>query len=89
MIARADEVGELAEAFNHMAEQLQSSFAALEQVNQELEQRVAERTASLAASERLNRSLLDAVPDILASCHCGTTHGGSASSTGYGRSAVS
>jgi PAS domain S-box-containing protein len=66
MIARADEVGELAEAFNHMAEQLQSSFAALEQVNQELEQRVAERTASLAASERLNRSLLDAVPDILA-----------------------
>lgn len=65
-IAREDEVGELAQAFNHMAEQLQESFTALEQANQKSEQRVAERTASLAASEALNRSLLNAVPDMMA-----------------------
>jgi PAS domain S-box-containing protein len=65
-IARKDEVGELAQAFNQMAEQLQASFTALEQANQALEQRVAERTASLADSEAINRNLLNAVPDILA-----------------------
>jgi C4-dicarboxylate-specific signal transduction histidine kinase len=42
-----DEVGELALSFNRMAEQLRSSFAALEQTNRELEDRVQERTASL------------------------------------------
>ena len=65
-ISREDEVGQLAQAFNQMAAQLQESFEALEQANQVLEQRVTERTASLAASEALNRSLLDAIPDIMA-----------------------
>jgi C4-dicarboxylate-specific signal transduction histidine kinase len=44
---RIDELRELATSFNGMAEQLRGSFAALEITNRELEQRVAERTASL------------------------------------------
>jgi methyl-accepting chemotaxis protein len=41
------EVYVLAESFNQMAGQLKQSFVALEAANQELEQRVAERTAAL------------------------------------------
>jgi len=66
LVTREDEVGQLAQAFNHMAEQLEESFTALEKTNQELEARVARRTSSLAESEALNRSLLNAVPDIMA-----------------------
>jgi len=49
-LQRRDELGELAASFNGMAEQLQTSFQTLEQTNQALEQRVADRTASLAAA---------------------------------------
>lgn len=42
-----DEIGILAQAFNHMARQLQQSFDILETNNQELETRVQERTAEL------------------------------------------
>lgn len=42
------EVQVLALSFNRMAHQLQQSFMALEQVNQDLEKRVEERTAALA-----------------------------------------
>ena len=43
----------LAESFNQMAQQLQESFTALENTNEELEQRVDERTAALRESEAL------------------------------------
>ena len=43
----------LAESFNLMAQQLQASFTALENTNEELEQRVDERTAALRESEGL------------------------------------
>lgn len=41
------ELGLLARAFNHMTQQLQVSFEALEKSNEQLEQRVEERTAEL------------------------------------------
>jgi len=46
-VDRADEIGLVALAFNRMAEQLQRTFSSLEQANQELEDRVAARTAEL------------------------------------------
>lgn len=46
-ISSQDEIGVLAKAFNHMAQQLQQSFVILETNNQELEMRVQERTAEL------------------------------------------
>ena len=39
--------------------------AAIQQLNQDLEQKVAERTAALQASEATNRAMLEAVPDLL------------------------
>lgn len=44
---RQDELGQLANSFNSMATHLQDSFAKLEQINDELEQRVEERTLAL------------------------------------------
>ncbi|MCU0523796.1 MAG: ATP-binding protein [Elainella sp. Prado103] len=46
-IQTRDELGELAISFNRMAAQLRASFTALANTNQQLEQRVQERTASL------------------------------------------
>ena len=51
-IIRNDELGELANSFNHMGEQINTYVLALEQVNQDLEKKVTERTASLAESQR-------------------------------------
>jgi signal transduction histidine kinase len=45
---RSDEVGELATSFSSMASQLQTSFKNLEDVNQTLEIRVADRTKELS-----------------------------------------
>ncbi|MCY7408352.1 MAG: HAMP domain-containing protein, partial [Alkalinema sp. CAN_BIN05] len=47
-INRSDEVGELANSFQSMAAQLQSSFSRLEDVNQTLEIRVNDRTKELS-----------------------------------------
>jgi signal transduction histidine kinase len=47
-IVREDEVGQLAASFSSMAEQLQTSFHRLEDVNQTLEFRVADRTKELS-----------------------------------------
>lgn len=44
---REDELGQLASSFNSMANHLQTSFAQLEQINDELEQRVEDRTVTL------------------------------------------
>jgi PAS domain S-box-containing protein len=55
----------LAESFNRMAKQLRESFAALEQTNQHLEQKVEERTASLAAAEAEMRTLFLAMNDLV------------------------
>lgn len=55
----------LAESFNRMAKQLRESFAILEQTNQHLEQKVEERTASLAAAEAEMRTLFLAMNDLV------------------------
>ncbi|MEB3357928.1 MAG: ATP-binding protein [Synechococcales bacterium] len=57
-VQRGGELGVLADSFNRMAEHLEDSFRALEQRNQELEERVAERTAYLTvANEKLQREI--------------------------------
>lgn len=48
-----DEIGILAKAFNRMAQQLDDSFKALENANQDLEIRVQERTAELATAKEV------------------------------------
>ncbi|MEM9482442.1 MAG: ATP-binding protein [Cyanobacteria bacterium P01_F01_bin.116] len=52
-ITSQDEIGVLAQAFNHMTQQLQQSFIILETNNQELELRVQERTAELEESKEI------------------------------------
>jgi two-component sensor histidine kinase len=53
----ADEIGELAESFNRMGERIEAQAATLRQSNQQLEQRVRERTADLVESEQQLRVL--------------------------------
>lgn len=55
----------LAESFNQMAQQLRESFAAKEQANLELEQLVADRTASLQAAEAELRALFAAMNELI------------------------
>ncbi|WP_199247926.1 ATP-binding protein [[Phormidium] sp. ETS-05] len=57
-IYRHDEVGELANSFKTMAAQLQESF-------QNLEQRVAERTAELQEQRHFLRRVIDSNPNII------------------------
>jgi len=61
-VAENHSIGELetlANSFNHMAQQLRNSFMALRQANEELEQRVADRTEAL---QRL--ALLDGLTQV-------------------------
>jgi signal transduction histidine kinase/CheY-like chemotaxis protein len=51
-----DEIGVLGRSFGQMSRQIKESFAALEQANEELEGRVAERTAFL---QQLNQELVE------------------------------
>ncbi len=60
-----NELGLLAQSFNQMARQLRSSFVALEQTNSSLEQRVAERTAELEATEAELRALFAAMNELI------------------------
>ena len=63
-IIRNDELGELANSFNYMGEQINSYVLALEQANQELEQKVVERTTSLAESQRTLATLMSNLPGM-------------------------
>ena len=67
-ITRNDELGELANSFNYMGEQINASVLALEQANQELEQKVAQRTASLAESQRTLATLMRNLPGMAYRC---------------------
>ncbi len=63
-IIRNDELGELANSFNYMGEQINTYVLALEQANQELEQKVVERTTSLAESQRTLATLMSNLPGM-------------------------
>ncbi|MDJ1180198.1 adenylate/guanylate cyclase domain-containing protein [Roseofilum sp. BLCC_M91] len=62
---RSDELGQLALSFHSMAEQLIKTFSILDQSNKDLEQRVAERTESLAAAEAELRGLFEAMTELI------------------------
>jgi PAS domain S-box-containing protein len=62
---RKDELGELARSFNFMAHQLKTTFNTLEKTNQELDQRVQDRTASLTQTEAELRGLFSAMTDLV------------------------
>jgi PAS domain S-box-containing protein len=64
-VIHPQELKELAISFNYMAQELAASFAALERNNAELENRVAERTASLAAKEAELRIILDTMTELI------------------------
>jgi PAS domain S-box-containing protein len=59
------ELAVLAESFNKMTHQLQESFTALEATNDELEERVEQRTAALRLSEEKFAIAFRASPDII------------------------
>ncbi|MGP1373763.1 MAG: response regulator [Almyronema sp.] len=65
-IRRDDELGTLAQAFNSMAKQLQASFAALEKTNENLEQRVKQRTAELKQAKEAADTANQAKSEFLA-----------------------
>lgn len=55
----------LAHSFNQMARQLQSAFTSLRTVNEQLEQRVARRTAALRQAEAELRGILAAMTELI------------------------
>ena len=63
--ANVRELSILAESFNQMAHQLQTSFMILAQSKEELEQRVERRTNALKASENKYRTLIEAANCII------------------------
>jgi PAS domain S-box-containing protein len=64
-ITSDDEVGILAQAFNAMTVRLREHTSALRKAKDELETKVAERTAELQAASAYNRSLIEASLDPL------------------------
>ncbi len=62
---QVEELNILAQAFNSMAGQLKTTFNALEQTNEELEDRVAERTAQLQAAKESADQANQAKSDFL------------------------
>jgi PAS domain S-box-containing protein len=64
-VPRSQELRQLGTSFNYMARQLAGSFANLEKINADLEDRVRERTASLAATEAELRAILQAMTELI------------------------
>ncbi|HLO49763.1 MAG TPA: PAS domain S-box protein, partial [Kamptonema sp.] len=64
-VQSAEELGILAESFNLMAKQLRASFAALEKVNSDLEERIVERTGKLQSAEAELRALFAGMKELI------------------------
>ena len=65
LIDREDEIGRLSNSFNRMASNVAERDQELRQLNQELEQRILERTTELAASESRVRTILENTPEAI------------------------
>ncbi|MFP4298888.1 MAG: adenylate/guanylate cyclase domain-containing protein [Spirulinaceae cyanobacterium] len=64
-LVEINELTMLSDSFSQMAHQLNRSFTALEKMNEQLEQQVQERTASLAAAEAELRGLFEAMTELI------------------------
>ena len=64
-VTRKDELGELAQSFNHMAQRLRESFKQLEDYSQNLEAKVESRTQELSASQRLLNLVMNNIPQSI------------------------
>lgn len=64
-VGRIWELAQLSQSFNLMSQQLADSFSQLETLNRELEQRVAQRTQQVQASERQFRTLTSNIPGMV------------------------
>ncbi len=62
---RNDELGELAQSFNNMAQHLRSSFQKLEDYSQNLEEKVESRTKELSASQQLLNLVMNNIPQSI------------------------
>ena len=62
---RTDELGELAQSFNNMAQHLRSSFQRLEDYSQNLEEKVEARTKELSASQQLLNLVMNNIPQSI------------------------
>ncbi len=65
--SRVNEIDILAQSFNRMAQQLRESFATLAKINEELEDRVEERTAELQEAKEVAEVASQAKSDFLSS----------------------
>ncbi len=62
---RHDELGNLAQSFIAMDNAVNQKIRQINEINASLEQKIAERTAALAASERESRTLIENSPDTI------------------------
>jgi methyl-accepting chemotaxis protein len=65
------ELGVLEQSFNQMAQQLRESFAALEEIRKDLEQRVADRTAALQNESQALQQEVEHLLDVISAVEDG------------------
>ncbi|PID58250.1 hypothetical protein CSB45_04060 [candidate division KSB3 bacterium] len=68
--SRSDEIGVLARSFAHMRDRIKQQIEDLQRLNDELEQRVEQRTAELAREKSIVDTFLANVPDSIAFKDC-------------------
>ncbi len=64
-VDRQDELGELTQSFNQMAQQLKTAFASLEDRVAERTAQLEEKTQALQSNEAQLRAMLTAIPDLM------------------------
>ena len=83
---RADELGILARGFAYMRDEIRKKIAELQQLNDELEQRVESRTAELTRQKSILETFMATVPDRIyfKDCEGRITRANNAHATGFG-----
>ncbi len=89
-VKSGDELGQLAQAFNNMLDELQRSRAQVQEYSLELERKVAERTAELRQSQERYHSLMENAGDAIFILHpetgaCLEANRNACALTGYSR----